>query len=108
MREPTIEEVNVKLLRAIPHFRYAIEEAKKKGAVKLGILSQFADGGGKIEMIFECDEFFNDLAILVGAPPQTTEDNIAASALAFRQKWGIKSAGDDDGEANHEAQHGAG
>lgn len=93
----SIEEARDSLLVAIPYFRHAIEEAKKKGVVKMGILMENPDGSGKIEMKFECDEFFQDIAILIGAPPQTSQDTANAKALAFKQQHGLTVA-DGDGE----------
>jgi hypothetical protein len=42
-------------------------------------------------MQFECEEFFEDLALVLDAPPQTEENNAEAEALAFLQKHGIKN-----------------
>jgi hypothetical protein len=92
----TIEEARESLLNAIPYFRHAIEEARKNGIVKLGILAEKPDGSGKLEMKFECEEFFADIALVIGAPEQTDQDRWSAMGLAFRQKHGLSvSKGDE-------------
>lgn len=90
--EKTVEQARDSLTRALPYFRHAVEEARKKGIVKLGILSENRDGSGKLEMKFECDEFFEDLALVLGAPAQSEEDTINAKALSFMQQHGLKVA----------------
>jgi hypothetical protein len=89
----TIEQARADLLGALPYFRNAVARARAKemGQVKLGILCENPDGSGNIEMSFECDAFFDDLASVLGAPPQTDEDNGKAAALRFMQQHGFVS-----------------
>jgi hypothetical protein len=87
----TVEQAKQDLLAALPHFRYSTAEAKKNGAVKLGILCEYQDGTKKLEVSFACDEFFEDLALVLGAPAQSQEDNLKASARQFVQQHGIQS-----------------
>jgi hypothetical protein len=75
----TAEEARANLLNVLPHIRHAIDVAKAKGTAKLGILCEFPDGGGKVEARFEI-EFLEDLAVAIGAPEQTEEDNQTAAA----------------------------
>lgn len=87
----TIEQIKQDLLIALPHFRYAVDQAKKEGTVKLGILTNRPDGTGRVVTSFECDEFFDDIATLIGAPPQTAKDNLTASAHEFVSKHGLRA-----------------
>ena len=68
-----------KILLALPHFRYAVKEASEKGIMKLGILSYKDDGSGRVVASFEAQEFFDDLATALGAPPRS-EDDMEAKA----------------------------
>ena len=79
-----------RLLGAIPYFRVAIADAAKKGKVELGILATLPDGSGNIEVRFAAEEFFNDLALLVDAPPQTEEDNTNVLAVKFLQTHNLR------------------
>jgi hypothetical protein len=81
----TIEQIKADLAIAIPHFRYSVEKAKKEGTPHLAIFSKTPEGGGRIIIEFDCEEFFNDLATLVGIGPQTTEDNLTAVTLMGQQ-----------------------
>jgi hypothetical protein len=92
----TPEEAKAALLRAIPYFRHAIEEARKLGDVKMGILADKPDGSGELTMRFECEEFFADIALVIGAPEHTEQDESKAKALAFLQKHGLKVQYGDD------------
>lgn len=76
------EEIRSRMLQIVPHIRFAIEEAKKKGVPALGVLCKFPDGGGKIEASFGI-ELLEDLMILIDAPPQTEKDNLNAMARQF-------------------------
>jgi hypothetical protein len=61
-----------RMLLLIPHIRHAIEEARTRGKVELGILAVDAsDGGGRVMCRFDAEEFFEDLAQLVGAATST-------------------------------------
>lgn len=84
-----VDAAKERLLAALPYFRKAVSDAKKKGAVQLGVLATNPDGSGNIEVRFEASEFFDDLATVLGAPPQTEEDDMKAKALAFLQRHGL-------------------
>jgi len=82
----TRDDATRDLLSALPYFRKAVADVRAKGGkVQLGVLSTNADGSGKIEMRFDADEFFDDLALILNAPPQTEKDDMAARALKFFQ-----------------------
>ena len=89
----TVEQARDDLARALPYFRYAVDVASKNGAVKLGILRENPDGSGKVEMKFECGQFFQDLELVLGAPPQSERDTAKAKALEFLQQHGLHTAG---------------
>jgi hypothetical protein len=80
------EEARNRLLQAMPHFRFAMKEAAKKGAPHVGILSVQPDGSGGIEAKFAAPDFFNDLALVLGAPPQSKEDDMMAGATRLVQQ----------------------
>jgi hypothetical protein len=84
------EEAKNRLLIALPYMRKAVEDAKKKGSVQIGILSIKPDGSGNIEMRFDADDFFNDIGIIIDCPEQTKKDDIRADAVKFLNKHGIK------------------
>lgn len=84
------EEAVERMKQALPYFRHAISEAAKSGDVKLGVLSYAPDGSGQIISSFECAEFFEDIALIIGAAPQTEEDTLQAKAVQFLQKFGIR------------------
>lgn len=78
------------LRAALPFFRLAISTAKESGkAVKMGILAVNPDGSGDIEAMFDCDEFFDDLAVLVDLPAETEEDVMQYAAARFMAKHGL-------------------
>ena len=81
----------INLLGALPYFRHAVSEAKKLGPVQLGIIAVLPDGTKKLEISFDCEEFFKDLAIVLGAGPQTEEETVKADALKFVQIHNITS-----------------
>lgn len=81
----TKEEIREKLLAALPHLRYAMKEAAQKGRPQVGILAATEDGGGQVVARFEAPEFFDDLAVLIDAPPQTEEDDMEARAVKLVQ-----------------------
>jgi hypothetical protein len=83
----TIEEAKADLLEVLPYIRYAVAEATKKGTARVGVLCNFADGGGKIEAQFDAN-FLEDVAILIGAPDQTPEDNLKAAARHVLDRGG--------------------
>lgn len=84
----TVDEAREALLAVLPYMRYAITMANSEGTAKLGILCEFPDGGGKVEARFEAD-FLEDLALVIGAPDQTEEDELKASARRFLDKFGV-------------------
>jgi hypothetical protein len=72
-----------KMKLAIGYMRHAVKVAAESGDVEIGILSVKPDGTGKIVAMFEAPEFFDDLALLIGAPEQTKEDDMKAEAAAI-------------------------
>lgn len=74
------DEAKANLLAVIKHLKYAVDEAKKMGAVKLGILSQGEAGAGKVMCSFACDEFLDDLLLVLGDPPFTPVDQAECAA----------------------------
>jgi len=86
-----IAEAKERLMTALPYFRKAVADAKKKGRVQLGILATNPDGSGDIEMRFDCDEFFADIETALGAPAQTKDDDMEADALKFLNTHRIKT-----------------
>ena len=88
-KDKQIELAKERMRTAIPYFRGAIADAKKNGVVKLGILAENPDGSGKLEMKFECEDFFSDLALVAEAKPQTKEDDAAVSARKFLSLHGL-------------------
>jgi hypothetical protein len=85
------EAAKVKLLEILPHLRYSVAQAAKEGTAKLGILSEDEFGGGKIVSQFRAEEFLNDLAELLEAPPQNAEDDNSAAALQFFHKHNLEN-----------------
>jgi len=91
------EKARLKFLQALPHFRLAMEMAKEaagpEGKVGLGIIAIPTDGNGHITAQFHGDEFFEDLATLIDAPPATEDDEMEAKAQAIvdrvRQSGGV-------------------
>jgi hypothetical protein len=83
-------EARNRLLQAIPYLRFAVEEAKKDGAVYFGILAIQADGSGNIKAKFEAEDFFKDLDIILDAPAQTEDDILNAQATTFLHRLGLK------------------
>ena len=78
------------LLIAVPYIRRAINVVKEEGkTVKLGILAVNEDGSGRIEIQFDCDEFFADIAALIDLPDEN-EDNVAEyAAMKFMSQHGL-------------------
>jgi hypothetical protein len=83
-------EAKDRLLVALPYLRDAADKARSKGAVHLGILAVQPSGSGQITMRFEADSFFEDLALVLDAPPLTQQDKTAADALLFLHSHGLK------------------
>jgi hypothetical protein len=69
-----------KMKKALPFMRHAVKLAAADGAVHFGILSVRPDGSGTVMAKFEAAEFFDDLALIVGAPEQTKDDEMKAEA----------------------------
>lgn len=90
MPTPNKEEAKERLLSALPHFRHAASLAKRDGKMMLGILSVNDDRTGKVISRFEADTFFDDLAAILDAPPQSEEDEMEAKAEALLQQFGLK------------------
>lgn len=87
------DEIRNKMLQALPHMRFAIEEALKanNGAtIKIGILAVNPDGTGKVACSFAGTEFVEDLATLLGAGPLTDEERMDARAMKFLTEFGLK------------------
>lgn len=84
-----MEQAKERMLAALPYLRHAVRQAKKTGKVQFGILSTSEEGSGRIIAKFDADEFFDDLEVILGAPPQSTEDQLKAEALEFAQIHGI-------------------
>lgn len=83
---------------AVPHFRAAVARAateEPNARPKLGILASQPDGSGRVICSFECDEFFEDLALLVDAPELTDDDILRSKALAFLGRFGINGGSTD-------------
>ncbi len=85
------EIAKVKLLEILPHLRYSVAQATKKGTAMIGILSEDKLGGGEVISQFYAEEFLNDLAELLEAPPQNAEDDNSAAALQFFHKHNLES-----------------
>lgn len=83
---PEADEARARLLQALPHFRFAMKLAAKNGAPMVGILSVAPDGSGSVEAKFAAPDFFDDLALVLGAPAQTTEDDMTAGATKLMQQ----------------------
>ena len=79
-----------RLLQALPYFRYAAESAAKEGRVELGILAVKEDGGGRVCCQFAAEDFFKDLALVLGAPDQTEEDTLEAKATELMDRLGLR------------------
>jgi len=80
------EAARERMLKALPHMRFAVKEAAEQGEVHLGILAMKPDRSGKITATFQATEFFEDLALLIDAPPQTKEDDMDAAAARLVQQ----------------------
>lgn len=74
---------------ALKHIRFAVEEARKAGTARLGVLSVRDDGGGKIECKLDCD-FIEDVALLIGAPDLTDADRTECRANKFMAEHGLQ------------------
>ena len=79
-----------KMLIALPYMRHAAKEASETGKVFIGILSVNDDGSGRVVARFEGPEFFDDLALVLGAPDQTEEDDMKAEAASLLDNLGLE------------------
>jgi hypothetical protein len=84
------EKARARLLEALPYFRHAANNAKEGGKIQLGILSVKDGKSGQIVARFDADDFFDDLALILDAPPQTKNDDMRAAAEALLQSFGLK------------------
>ena len=84
-----------RLREALPYLRNAVAEASASGVAQLAVVSTKPDGSGKLVCKFECVEFMADLAAVVGAGPQTEDDDARAEARKFLQRNGIASTGQE-------------
>lgn len=87
------DEIRNKVLRVLPHLRFAQEEAKKVagegGRVLIGIISVKPDGAGKVLATFEAGEFIEDIAALIDAPALTEEVRQTVRAERFLIEMGL-------------------
>ena len=88
--QKTLEAKN-RLLLAVPYFRAAMKDAKAKGRTEVAILAAMSDGGKSIEMACDATELFDDIALVIGAPAQTKNDDMQAKAVGFLQRFGLKA-----------------
>lgn len=87
------DDIRNKMLTALPHMRFAIEEALKANPtaeIKIGILAKNPDGTGKVVSTFAATEFIEDLATLLEAGPLTDDDRADARAMKFLTDFGLK------------------
>jgi hypothetical protein len=78
------DDIRSKMLTALPHMRFAIEEALQANPnanIQIGILAKNADGTGKVVATFAASEFIEDLAALLEAGPLTDDDRADARAM---------------------------
>jgi len=80
---------------AIGYMRHAAKDAAKDGAVEIGILSVKESGAGRVVARFEAPEFFEDLALIIGAPEQTKEDDLKAEAAQLLDGFGFSYQGEE-------------
>lgn len=62
-------------------------QAKEEGKAKVGILAVQPNGSGQVKASFEADSFFDDLALVLDAPPQSEEDDTEAAAGELLDKF---------------------
>jgi hypothetical protein len=87
-----IEEARENLLVVIPHLRHAMALAKEEGKPMLGILAVEPNGGGRIVVKFEAEEFVNDLCRLLGVAVENTKEE-TSEAAATRLVQRVHAAG---------------
>lgn len=91
-----IEAVRKDMQAVIPHFRYAIKQAREQAApedtIRLGIMIRKPDGSGQMTATFNAGEFFEDLACLLGLPTENTkEEEQEAKAIELLDRLGLRS-----------------
>lgn len=84
------QEATERLLQALPYFRHAVSEAQAEGKVQFGILCIKSDGSGSIKAQFDASDFFEDIALILDAPPQTEDDTLNVKADQILQQLGLK------------------
>lgn len=93
VRRRVAGEVREKLQSLMPYLLVATEDAKAEagegGEVRFGILLKRTDGSGKVLASFRAEEFAEDLARLLDAPPLTDEARADVRATGFLQKFGL-------------------
>jgi hypothetical protein len=89
----TKDEIKQKFLKVLPHFRYAIKQAKEKageqGSVQLCVAAMTKTSGQMLAQ-FEACEFIEDIAKLIDAPDYTEEDELEAKAEELCFKFGLR------------------
>lgn len=83
------ETAKERLLTVIKHLRFAMKEAEAGGKVQLGILSVLPDSSGKITARFDAKDFIEDVALVIGAPPYTENDEMEAKATKLLHELGM-------------------
>lgn len=87
----SIDEVKEDLRLALPYFMNAVERCSKEGNVKLGIMCEKSDGTVRLEMSFDCREFFQDVFTALNDLSPSVEDLVKADAIAFKQKHNLQT-----------------
>ena len=86
------EEMRAKMLEALKHMRHAATQAKEEagpdGKVQVGILSLPTKGPGRIVAHFDAPEFFEELSVLLDAPPLTEDDIMVCKAFEIVSMFG--------------------
>jgi hypothetical protein len=95
---PSEEELLEKIRDFLPHVELAADMARPQGAVKLAIIAEEPDGGGRITCRFECEEFLKDLRALVGEDAEDAweefiedkrRDGVPSSLCGICGNWGV-------------------
>jgi hypothetical protein len=87
----TAEEARQNLLEVVPYLRYAVKQAAAQGKPMFGIMAEFeredGRGGGRIVSHHAID-WLEDIALAIGAPDQTPEDDQKAAARYVQDMFG--------------------
>ncbi len=91
-----IEAIREDMRAVIPHFRYAIKQARKQAApedrIRLAVMIRKPDNSGKVTASFDAEEFFDDLARVLGLPAENTkEEDQAAKAIELLDTLKLRS-----------------